>query len=182
MVIPELSKEFSIPEGIEVKFENQVLTVSGTRGTLSRKLVIRDLQPEIEDDKVTISIRFPSTRKIAIFGMQASLIENMIVGIQRGFKSRLKVISSHFPITTEVREGEVLINNFLGERYPRRAKIHEGVEVGVDGEFVTVTGSDRDGVAQTAANIEQATAVRNRDRRVFQDGIYLIEKTAPVEE
>ena len=43
-------------------------------------------------------------------------------------------------------------------------------------------GSDRDGVAQTAANIEQATIVRNRDRRIFQDGIYLIEKTSPMEE
>jgi large subunit ribosomal protein L6 len=182
MVLPELKREFNIPEGVEVEFENRILTVSGTKGTLSKKLIITDLQPEIEGDKVTILIRFPSTRKTAIFGMQASLIQNMIVGVQRGFKSRLKVISSHFPITTEVREGEVLINNFLGERYPRKAKVHNGVEVGVEGEFLTVTGSDRDGVAQTAANIEQATLVRNRDRRVFQDGIYLIEKTAPVEE
>ena len=182
MVLPELSREFDIPEGVEVGFEDQTLTVSGTRGTLSRKIVIRNLQLEIEDDKLKITMRFPSTRMIAIFGMQASIIDNMIIGVQRGFKSRLKVISSHFPITTEVREDEVLINNFLGERYPRKAKVHQGVEVGVEGEFLTVTGSDRDGVAQTAANIEQATVVRNRDRRIFQDGIYLIEKTAPVEE
>jgi len=181
MAIPELTREYEIPEGVDVKIEKKILTISGTKGTLTRKLH-RDLQSEVGDGKIIISMRYPSTRKAAIFGMQASVIENLLVGVQQGFKSRLKIISSHFPITAEVRENQVLINNFLGERYPRKAKIHEGVEVNTEGEFLTVSGSDRDGVAQTAANIEQATIVRNRDRRIFQDGIYLIEKTSPMEE
>jgi large subunit ribosomal protein L6 len=181
MVIPEVSREYEIPEGVEVKLDKQVLTVSGNDIVLSRKLS-RGILPRIKDGKITISMQFPSTRKVAIFGMQASMIENMITGVQRGFSARLKVISSHFPITTEVREGVVLINNFLGERYPRKAKIYPGVEVSVEGELLTVKGPDRDGVAQTAANIEQGTIVRNRDRRIFQDGIYLIEKTSPMEE
>jgi large subunit ribosomal protein L6 len=41
---------------------------------------------------------------------------------------------------------------------------------------VTVTGIDKESVGQTAANIERSTTVKNRDRRVFQDGIYLIHK------
>ncbi len=182
MVIPELRREFDIPEGVEATLQSDGLTISGPKGTLSRAIADKDIQITIEGSKIVLLIHFPSTRKAAMFGMQASVIRNMIDGCTRGFQSRLKVISSHFPITTEVREGVVLINNFLGERYPRKAKIYDGVEVTVEGEFVTVRGSDRDCVAQTAANIEQATIVRNRDRRIFQDGIYLIEKTTPMEE
>jgi large subunit ribosomal protein L6 len=181
MTMPEVTKEFEIPQDVSVKIEGSTITVSGPKGTILRRLEGKGIQIEDEDGRIVMVTRYPSTRRVAIFGMQAAVIGNMLEGVTRGFQSRLKVISSHFPITTEVKEGQVLISNFLGERYPRKARIHEGVEVSVEGEFITVRGIDRDGVAQTAANIEQATVVRGRDRRVFQDGIYLVEKTSSVE-
>lgn len=182
MAIPELKREFEIPEGVEAKLEGKSLTVSGPRGTLTTKFTDRNIEVYVHDDRVILLVNFPSTRTVALFGMYAARIRNMIGGVTRGFRSKLKVISSHFPITMGVREGEVLINNFLGERYPRKARIYDGVVVVVEGEFVIVSGMDKDGVAQTAANIEQATVIRKRDRRIFQDGIYLIEKTALMEE
>ena len=181
MPIPELTREFEIPEKVQVEIEEGTVRASGPKGSMTKSLGGRGIQIQLEDGKIVMVSHYPSTRQAAIFGMRAALVRNLIDGVTKGFQSRLKVISSHFPITTEVKEGHVLINNFLGERYPRRASIHEGVEVSVEGEFVTVSGIDRDAVAQTAANIEQATVVRGRDRRVFQDGIYLVEKTAPVE-
>jgi large subunit ribosomal protein L6 len=182
MVVPELTREVEIPTGVEVKLEDQGLTVTGPKGTLSNRMGVKDIQVQIVDDKVILSTRFPPTRRVAVFGMYASITRNMIDGVTKGFRSRLKIISSHFPITTEVREGVVLINNFLGERHPRRAKVYQGVDVQVEGEFVVVSGLDKEAVAQTSANIEQATVVRKRDRRVFQDGIYRVDKTSPVEE
>ena len=41
---------------------------------------------------------------------------------------------------------------------------------------VIVSGIDKEAVGQTAANIERSTTVKNRDRRVFQDGIYRVAK------
>ncbi len=182
MVVPELEQEFVIPEGVTVELEGKVLTVKGPKGTLSREFGDRDIQLSVNDSRILMSSRFLSTRKVAIFGMYGATIKNLIRGVTRGYRARLRVVSSHFPITTEIREGQVLINNFIGERYPRRARVYEGVTVAVEGEFITVSGIDRDSVAQTAANIEQATIVRHRDRRIFQDGVYRVSKAAMVEE
>ena len=69
-----------------------------------------------------------------------------------------------------------MIQNFLGERYARKADILETVKVEVKAEIITVTGIDKEKVGQTAANIERATKVKNRDIRVFQDGIYIVKR------
>jgi len=70
-----------------------------------------------------------------------------------------------------------VVNNYFGERVPRNADILSGVEVKVNKKVeVVVSGIDKENVCQTAANIEKCATVKNRDRRVFQDGIYLINK------
>ena len=80
-------------------------------------------------------------------------------------------------MTLEVKGTEFIVNNYFGEKVPRRADILSGVEVKVSNKVeVVVTGIDKENVGQTAANIERCTVVKNRDRRVFQDGIYLLGK------
>ena len=69
-----------------------------------------------------------------------------------------------------------MISNFLGERKPRSAKIMGDSKVEIKGDTVVVSGIDKELVGQTMANIEQATKVRGFDIRVFQDGIYLVDK------
>jgi large subunit ribosomal protein L6 len=69
------------------------------------------------------------------------------------------------------------VTNYFGERVPRRAQILDGVQVKIENKTdIIVSGSDKELVGQTAANIERCTTVKNRDRRVFQDGIYRIAK------
>jgi large subunit ribosomal protein L6 len=69
------------------------------------------------------------------------------------------------------------VNNYFGEKVPRAAKILDGVNVKVSNKTeITVSGIDKEAVGQTAANIERCTTIKNRDRRVFQDGIYLLNK------
>jgi len=76
-----------------------------------------------------------------------------------------------------VQGNKFIVNNYFGERVPRSAAILDGVQVKVQNKTeVVVTGIDKEAVGQTAANIERSTTVKKRDRRVFQDGIYLIEK------
>lgn len=103
-------------------------------------------------------------------------INNMIKGVTEGFTYKLKIRYAHFPMKVSVKGNEVIIENFLGEKHPRRARIMEGVTVKISGEDVIVTGIDKEKVGQTAANIEQATRIKGRDPRVFQDGIYIVEK------
>lgn len=88
----------------------------------------------------------------------------------------MKVVYSHFPIQLKKTDTALEIVNFLGEKQPRVARISEGVTVSTGNDEVTVSGIDKELVGTTAARIERATHVRNRDPRVFQDGIYIIEK------
>ena len=104
-------------------------------------------------------------------------MNNMVKGVTEGFTYTLKALYSHFPMTLAVKGNELVVNNYFGERVPRSAKILNGVEVKVQNKTeVIVSGIDKEAVGQTAANIERSTTVKKRDRRVFQDGIYLIEK------
>jgi large subunit ribosomal protein L6 len=76
----------------------------------------------------------------------------------------------------DVEDDEVVIDNFLGERHPRRTEIRGDTEVEIDGEDLVLRGSDKEAVGQTAADIEQLTRVKDKDTRVFQDGVYITEK------
>ncbi|HZD43216.1 MAG TPA: 50S ribosomal protein L6, partial [Methanomicrobiales archaeon] len=101
---------------------------------------------------------------------------NMCIGVTEGYLYRMKVVYSHFPIQLKVMGSRLEINNFLGEKKPRYAPIREGVKVTVGNDEVTVSGINKESVGNTAAGIERATKIRYRDPRVFQDGIYLVER------
>jgi large subunit ribosomal protein L6 len=94
----------------------------------------------------------------------------------------MKLVYAHFPVKLEVQDGKLMIKNFLGSRSTRSAKILDGVEIKIEGDSVRLTGIDKEKVGQSAANIEQATHVKGYDRRVFQDGIYITQKPAPLGE
>jgi len=169
-------EEVEIPEGVEVTVEKDVVKVKGPKGELERELKYPGVQIFTENGKVVVFKEFPRKRDIAIARTFKAHIANMIKGVTEGFTYKLKVVYSHFPMTVKVQGDEVVIENFLGEKNPRKAKILPGVTVKVMGSDVIVEGIDKEKVGQTAANIEQATRITKWDRRVFQDGIYIVEK------
>ncbi|WP_148882779.1 50S ribosomal protein L6 [Thermococcus aciditolerans] len=169
-------EEVEIPEGVEVTVEGNTVKVKGPKGELQRELKYPGVQIFTEDGKVVVFKEFPRKRDIAIARTFKAHIANMLRGVTEGFTYKLKVVYSHFPMTVKVQGDEVVIENFLGEKNPRRARILPGVTVRVSGQEVIVEGIDREAVGQTAANIEQATKITKWDRRVFQDGIYIVEK------
>ncbi|NJE54829.1 50S ribosomal protein L6 [Thermococcus sp. 21S9] len=171
-----IREEVEIPEGVEVTIEGNTVKVKGPKGELQRELKYPGVKIFTEDGKVVVYKEFPRKKDIAIARTFKAHIANMIKGVTEGFTYKLKVVYSHFPVTVKVQGDEVVIENFLGEKNPRRAKILPGVTVKVRGQEITVEGIDKEAVGQTAANIEQATRITKWDRRVFQDGIYIVEK------
>jgi len=166
-----------IPEGVSVEIDGMKVRVSGPKGTLERDFShAKGVRLYKQDNTVIVEAFFANRRKKALVGTIAGHIENMIIGVTKGWRYKLKIVTTHFPVTVKVVGKEVIIENFLGEKAPRRAKIVGDVKVEVKGKDVIVEGIDIEAVGQTAANIELATKVKDKDRRVFVDGIYIYER------
>ena len=174
----EIKNKITIPDNVEITLENNNLTVKGEKGEISRVFSHPKIKIDLnkKDKIIELHCKDPRRKDGAIAGTFAAHIKNMIKGVTEGFEYKMKTVFSHFPIKTSVEGNEFIIENFLGERSSRKAKILEGVVVEAKGDDVTVRGVDRERVGQTVANIERATAVKYRDIRVFQDGVYRISK------
>ena len=166
-----------IPDGVEVDVEGSRVRVKGPKGEVEKDFShARGILIYKENGSIVVESYFANARKRALVGTIASHIKNMIRGVKGGFRYKLKIIYSHFPLKVEVKGDKVVISNFIGEKAPRIAKIMPGVSVRVQGSDVVVEGVDLEAVAQTAANIELATKITDRDRRKFMDGIYIYER------
>ena len=176
VVAAAIREEIEIPEGVEVIIDNNEVSVKGPNGEDSRKFTYPNVSIKEEEDVVILETAFPKKKDKAMIGTTRAHINNMIIGVTDGFTYHMKIVFAHFPMTVKVQKDTVVIDNFLGERHPRTAKIVGSSKVAVKGDAVTVTGINKEHVGQTMANLEQATKIKGRDPRVFQDGIYLISK------
>ncbi len=169
-----IHEEVGVPDGVEVKLEGKSIEVIGPKGRLARKFDMPCLALKLEDKKILIKTASPRRRHRAAVGTVKAHLLNMFRGVTEGFTYKLRAVYSHFPITVKVEGKRVLINNFLGERAPRVAKIVGDAKVEVKGDEIIVEGIEKEEVGQTAFNIEQSTSIKYRDSRVFQDGIYRV--------
>ncbi len=169
-------RDAKIPEGVNVKVDGCNIEVSGPKGTLSKEIMSNDLIMKVEGGSFTVAGKTSRRKTKAMVGTVLAHFNNMVRGVTDGFTYKLKVVYSHFPMTVKVEGNTVRIDNFLGAKSPRFSKIIEGAKVQVKGQDVEVSGTDRELVSQTAANIEQATKITKFDSRVFQDGIYITSK------
>jgi large subunit ribosomal protein L6 len=181
MRAPEKSETIQIPDPVQVSLEGKRITVKGPKGTLTRDFSQEPVSIELNGRTVRIWAEWPRKKEAALVGTLYSHIQNMITGVTKGFTYKLKIVFSHFPISAKLKEKTVLIENFTGERSPRKAKIIGQVQVKIQGEDIIVQGIDLENVSQTAANIEQATKVKRKDPRIFLDGLYVYEQAEGME-
>ena len=170
-----LRREVSFPEQVTVRIEGRSLTVKGPLGSLSEDLSHLPVTLTLGHGQVELETRWPRKREIGMLGTAAAHVRNMIRGVTQGYRYDLRTVYAHFPVTVKVDEkAKVLkIENFTGEKTPRFARILDGVKVLVKGEDITVEGIDLKSVSQTAANIQDSTKIKEKDLRVFLDGIYV---------
>ncbi|MEE8401813.1 MAG: 50S ribosomal protein L6 [Candidatus Hydrothermarchaeaceae archaeon] len=171
-----VEKRVPVPEGVEVSFEGGDVIVKGPKGEIKKTLKYPGVTINAETNEVVISAENPKKRIGAILGTYAAHIKNMTNGVKDGYEYKMKVIYSHFPMSVKVQQGGITVENYLGEKIPRKTRIVGSCEIKVQGVEITISGNNIEEVGQTAANLEQLTKVKNKDPRVFQDGIYLIER------
>lgn len=172
----EIFQNIEIPDGVEANIEEDILIVKGKEGENKKKFNVTNLVFEKKDNNIVIGSKKATKKEKKMINTISSHIKNMIQGVQKKFEYKLKACFSHFPITVEIKGNEGLIKNFLGEKKPRIVVIPKGVDVKVDKDIITVFSCNKELVGQTAADFEVATKIQKRDRRVFQDGIFIINK------
>jgi len=175
-----MKKEFLLPDGIEIDIEGLAIRLKSKNGVIEKDfrspLFSKYIKIGKEGNKITVSSSTDKKKIKAMVGTIVALIKAYSKGLLEGYTYRLKIAYVHFPFTVKVEGNNVIINNFLGEKSPRKAKILGDTKVTVKGSDIIVTGYNLDHVSQTAANIETATRLTGRDRRVFQDGCFIVKK------
>lgn len=158
----------SIPQGVSVSVSGDRVVVSGPKGKVEKAF----------GPMVAVSVSGSEVRAEggkAGVNTAESLISSMVKGVTEGFRKELKIVYAHFPISIEVKGQDIVIKNFQGEKQPRKARLIGDTKIAVKGQQVTVTGSDKEAVGQTIANMRIAMRIKDRDARVFQDGMYEVE-------
>tara|TARA_B100001013_G_scaffold6386_1_gene4008 strand:- start:100 stop:702 length:603 start_codon:yes stop_codon:yes gene_type:complete len=175
-------REISLPDGVNVSLSNDILEITGPLGKSSKNFRLIRTKLDCSDDKIIITSLANRKKSFAVVGTVYSIINNMITGVQKGFTYKLQTAFAHFPMAVKVENNKVLIENFYGERKARSADIVGDVNIKINNDVVVITGINLEEVSQTAANIEQSTRIKNKDLRVFLDGVYLYEKGSGINE
>jgi large subunit ribosomal protein L6 len=168
--------EISIPEGVEASVEKNLVLVKGPKGEVQRLLESKTVKISTKDGALELLAPVATRREKRMIGTFSSHIKNMMQGVKEPFVYELKVCSGHFPMNVAIKGDEFSIKNFLGEKIPRTLKIKQGVKVNLDGTTINVESVNKEKAGQVAADIEQLTRVTNRDRRIFQDGCWIVSK------
>ena len=175
-MVKEIARTIKIPEGVSVSLSQGVFTARGPKGTVERKFWYPGIKIELREEELLVDAESSRKEQKAMVGTFTSHIKNLITGVSEGFECKMTIVYAHFPMQVKVDGKTLIIGNFLGEKKPRVAKILGETKVKVTGNEVTITGINKEDVGQTAANIEQKTKIKRFDPRIFQDGIYIVQK------
>ncbi|MBQ9791435.1 MAG: 50S ribosomal protein L6 [Clostridia bacterium] len=143
-----------VPSGVTVKRENNVVTVSGPLGTLSR-----DINPKIETkinaDSVEVINNNTESQYNAFHGLYRQLINNMVVGVSQGYKKSLTINGVGYRVTQKGNDLELNI----GFSHPVILKAEEGIKLSCEKNDVIVSGIDKEKVGQYAAKVRSIKPV-----------------------
>lgn len=169
--------EIEIPEGVTVKLDVKAVEVTGPLGTIKRDFsFMPHINFSMAEGNFAITTEKDGKRDKMYSHTALSHINNLFVGVTKGYRYKLAIVHVHFPMRLSLQGNVFVLENFFGSKTPRKGKKYEGVNVKIESKEVIVEGINKEHVGQTAANLEALTRVKSKDRRVFKDGIYLTER------
>ncbi len=172
----KFSESIQLPEGVTCTLNEDTLKFSKGSKEVSRTFRLPNVNISMKENSIVFSSDRSSKRELKLIYSTIAHIKNMFAGLESDFIYTLETANVHFPMTLKQDGNKIVINNFLGEKKQRFAEIRPNVKVELSGNKITVSSSDIEAAGQTAANLEKATKISGRDRRIFQDGIYITSK------
>ncbi len=170
-----------------VEIKSRLVKVTGPRGTLEREFKHVPIEMDRVNKKtLKVTVWFGARKHLACIRTVISHINNMIKGVTSGYQFKMRSASNHFPVNMSISDNSTVveIRNFLGEKRVRKLKMLPGVTAENSAEQkdeIILRGNSLENVAQSAAAIQQSVTVKDKDIRMFLDGIYVTERgTIPV--
>lgn len=165
-----------LPEGVTASLQGKELVLKGKLGEAKKDFQKVNVGISLDGNRLSVAPFSSKRRDGVVVNTVLSILNNMVTGVTKGYTYKLKVVYAHFPISVKTKGDEILVENFVGERSPRVARVIGACKVTVEGDDVIVKGVSIEDVGQTAANLELATRIKRKDQRIFLDGIYIYEK------
>lgn len=172
----EITEKIEIPAGMDVEIKEHEIIFKKDGKEVRR--TYQGFEIKKEENVLVLADKSATKKEKKLIKTLKAHVTNIINGFGKKYEYLLQICSVHFPmnVSFDKAKKQVIIKNYLGEVKPRIANVKGDVEVKIEKELITVTGQNREDAGQTAANIEAATRITNRDRRVFQDGIFITKK------
>ncbi len=144
-------KPISIPEKVNVSLKDRLVTVKGSKGTLSRT-IHDDVDLEVEGNVIQVVIQNEDRKSRALQGLTRSLVNNMVIGVSSGFERVLEINGIGYRAEAK---GKALILN-LGYSNPVNFELPDGVSASVDrNTVIKLSAIDKEKLGQTAASIRK---------------------------
>lgn len=138
-----------IPKGVKVTYSDSVISVEGPKGSLTRT-VMDGVSVVLSDASIVVNRNDESNKSRAAHGLTRTLINNMVVGVTKGFERALEINGVGYRAEAK---GD-LLNLSLGYSHPINFPLPSGISVEVEKMTkVLVKGIDKELVGQTAAKI-----------------------------
>ncbi len=139
-----------VPAGVTVTIKGQQIAVKGNKGELKMD-VIDDIEVVEEDGNLLVSNRVESRKVNAFRGLTRSLINNMVVGVDKGFQKSLIIEGVGYKASVSGSK----LNLNVGYSNPVEFEIPKGVSADVNGNKITLDSIDKDLLGLTAAKIRE---------------------------
>jgi large subunit ribosomal protein L6 len=138
----------TIPSGVNVDVDDDFITVSGSKGNL-KQFTMPGLKISIDDGQVVVSRENDEAQNRARHGLMRSLIYNMVTGVSQGFEKKLEINGVGYRVQPQ---GADLKFN-LGFSHDVIYNVPSTVQIKVEQNTITVSGTDKQQVGQVAAEI-----------------------------
>jgi len=172
----EIKKIIEIEEGINVDVNMPVVKINGPNGSVEKTFRTKAINVEKKDNQIIVGHPNATKKEKKLIGTIASHITNMLKGVKKDYVYEVQICSVHFPITVKLEGNKLIIKNFFGENKDREVSFKPNVKVSIQEDIIKITSPNKESAGETASLFEHATRLSSKDRRIFQDGLWIITK------